>query len=431
MRRPDDRAAAGMRRVCRVVTVALSFTLPFGAYELAGLSVVNLAVISSLVFTYVYMAFGGSFRRHNAVPLWITGFFLAINMVATLDAVNPLPHIQYMVTLMGAMAVFTMCLVFVHDRKILQYVCIGLLVSAFVSVLGAAAQGALGISGVFPSSVDRSRIGEIPRVVGFIVTHGLFAQIVAAGSLIAFAGALPTRGRRVFSRKIALLGVVASVVGIAFSQSRSQMVATAAGFATFALLSTLYLRGWRRGLLVTVIVVGALGLSVVIVPLAMALIAMSPVNVVRRFEGYDAAIDLIRRYPVTGVGRFAFIEMVGGEHVLHNTYLSVGVSTGIPGMVMIGVLMSVAVVRGFRGVLRRDDLTPLAIGLLSSFAAIFVAANLYDGLNAPIYWVVMALLMNLPFIPAAPAAADARPSPVADTITPPPALVPTLSRSEV
>jgi len=431
MLREEDRAAAGMRRVCRGVTVALSFTLPFGAYELAGLSVVNLAVISSLVFTYAYMAFGGTFRRHNAVPLWITGFFLAINVVATFEAVNPVPHIQYMVTLMGAMAVFTMCLVFVHDRKILEYVCIGLLVSAVLAVAGAATQGTLGVTGVFPSSVDRSRISDIPRVVGFIVTHGLFAQIVAAGSLIAFSGVLPTRGRRLFSRKIALLGVVMSVVGIVFSQSRSQMVATAAGFATFALLSTLYLRGWRRGLLVTVIVVGALALSIVIVPIAMTLIAMSPINVVRRFEGYDAGIDLIRRYPVTGVGRYAFIEMVGGEHVLHNTFLSVGVSIGIPGMAVLFVLMCLATVRGFRRVLRRDDLTPLAIGLLSSFAAIFVAANLYDGLNAPIYWVVMALLMNLPFIPEARDAAGASPSDAARGIAPPHALVPTLSRSEV
>lgn len=420
-----------MRRVCRRVTVALSFTLPFGAYELGGLSVVNLAVISSLVFTYVYLAFGGTFRRHNAVPLWITAFFLAINMVATFEAVNPVPHVQYMVMLMGAMAVFGMCLVFVHDRKILEYVCIGLVVSAVVSVAGAAVQGTLGVAGVFPSSVDRSRIGDIPRVVGFIVTHGLFAQIVGAGSLIAFSGILPTRGRRLFSRKIALLGVVMSVVGIVFSQSRSQMVATAGGFAMFALLSTLYLRGWRRGLLVAVIAVGALGLSIVIVPLAMTLIAMSPINVVRRFEGYDAAIDLIRRYPVTGVGRFAFIEMVGGEHVLHNTFLSVGVSTGIPGMVMLFVLMSVATVRGFRRVLRRDDLTPLAIGLLSSFGAIFVAANLYDGLNAPIFWVVMALLMNLPFIPEARDAVAGRPSARARHVAPPLALEPTLSRSEV
>jgi O-antigen ligase len=350
-------------------------------------------------------------------------------MLATFEALNPLPHIQYMVTLMGAMAVFTMCLVFVHDRKIFEYVCVGLFVSAVLSVAGAATQGTLGVSGVFPSSADRSRIGEIPRVVGFIVTHGLYAQIVAAGSLVALSGVLPTRGPRLFSRKLALLGVVMSVVGTAFSQSRSQMIATAAGFVTFALLSMLYLRGWRRAMLITFIVLATVGLSIVIVPIAMTLIAMSPINVVRRFEGYDSALDIIRRYPVSGVGRFAFIELVGGEHVLHNTFLSVGVSSGIPGMVVLFALMVMATIRGFRRVLQRDDLTPLAIGLLSSFAAIFVAANLYDGLNAPIYWVVMALLMNLPFIPEAREGTAGRA--VAAASAPPHALVPTLSRSEV
>ncbi|MEX2229322.1 MAG: O-antigen ligase family protein, partial [Dehalococcoidia bacterium] len=426
-----DSGASGMRRICRIVTVALSLSLPFGAYEVAGLSVVNVAIISSLVFTYVYLAFHGTVRRHNALPLWIAAFFLALNVVATFEAVNPIPHISFMVTLTGAVAVFTMSVIFADDRKMLDYVCRGLFVSALVATAGAAVQGTLGGAGIFPSQIDRSRIGDIPRVVGFIVTHGLYAQLVAGGALIAFSGVLPTRGPRVFSRKVALLALVVSVVGIVFSQSRSQMLGTAAGFAVFALLSTLYLRGWRRGLLMTVIVLGAIGLSIVIVPLAMTLIAMSPINVVRRFEGYDVAIDLIRRYPVTGVGRYAFIEMVGGDHVLHNTFLSVGVSTGIPGMVVLFVLMATATIRGFRGVLRRDDVTPVAIGLLSAFTAIFVVANLYDGLNAPIYWVVMALLMNIPFIPEARTAVPGRQPAAARATAPPTTPVPELSRSEV
>lgn len=420
--------ARGMERVCRVVTVGLSLTLPFGSYELAGVSIVNVAVIASLVFTYVYVALGGTFRRHNMLPLWITGFFLVIHLIATVEALNPVPHLKYMVTMTGALAVFAMCVTFVHDQKILGWVCRGLVVSAFVAVAGAAVQGLVGVQGVFPSAIDRSRIGEIPRVVGFVVTHGLFAQIVGTGSLIAFSGMLPTRGPKVFSRKVALLGVVASVVGILFSQSRSQMLATAAGFAVFALLSTLYLRGWSRRLLVSAIAIASLGLSIVIVDLAMTLIAMGPANVVRRFEGYDVAIDIIRRYPWSGAGRFAFIELVGGDHVLHNTFLSVGVSVGIPGMLVIFLLMALAVMRGFRAVLRRDDITPLAIGLFSSFVGIFVAANLYDGMNAPVFWVVLALLMNVPFIPVS--AGERRPE-ASRAVSPQRALVPEFSRGEV
>jgi hypothetical protein len=69
-------------------------------------------------------------------------------------------------------------------------------------------------------------------------------------------------------------------------------------------------------------------------------------------------------------------------------------------MVIITFVMGLAAVRGFRRVVARDALSPLAVGLLASHAAIFVEASFYDGLNAPIYWMVMALLMNIPFLAA-------------------------------
>ncbi|MBI1735078.1 MAG: O-antigen ligase family protein [Candidatus Rokubacteria bacterium] len=426
-----------MQRACQGLMVALVLLMPFGAYkiggEVANLSTDNMALLASFTLTIVYVALGGRFRRHNMLPLWIAGFFLVIELIATLDAVNPGGHLRFMVPLLGSIVIFTLFVVFGRDRRTVERVARGLVIAAAVAVAGAAVQALTGVTGIFPSSVDGSRFGEIPRVVGFIVTHGLYGSIVVTGALIALVGILPTRGERLFSKKTAVFGLCFGVAGIVFSQSRSQILATASGLAVFAALSTIYLEGRRRRVIVALGVVALAAITPLVVMAAEMLIALGPANVFRRFEAFDLAISIITQHPLSGAGHVAFIELVGGDRVLHNTFLAVGVATGIPGVVVIFLLMALAAIRGLRCIRARDALSPLAVGLLASHAAIFVEASFYDGLNAPIYWIVMALLMNIPYLAVerAPVAArEHRPADAAVAARPEP-LVFEPSRGEV
>ena len=393
-----------MQRVGQRLMVALVLLQPFGAYkiggEVANLSTDNMALLASFTLTLVYVGLGGHFRRHNMLPLWSVIFFLVIELIATLDAVNPSGHLRFMAPLLGSIVIFSMFVIFGRDRAIIERVARGLVIAAAVAVAGAATQAATGISAIFPSSVDGSRFGEIPRVVGFIVTHGLYGSIVVTGVLVALVGLLPTAGPRLFSRKTAVFGLVFGFVGVVCSQSRSQILATVAGITVFAALSAIYLQGRRRWCLIALGVIALAAVTPLVMMAVDILIAMGPANVFRRFEAFDLAIALISQHPLSGAGHIAFIDLVGGDSVLHNTFLAVGVATGIPGMVIITFVMGLAAVRGFRRVVARDALSPLAVGLLASHAAIFVEASFYDGLNAPIYWMVMALLMNIPFLAA-------------------------------
>ena len=393
-----------MQRFCQGLMVALVLLMPFGAYkiggEVANISTDNVALLASFTLTLVYVGLGGRFRRHNMLPLWGALFFLVIELIATMDAINPSGHIRFMVPLLGSIVIFSMFVIFGRDRVVVERVARALVIAAAVAVAGAAIQALTGVTGIFPSAVDGSRFGEIPRVVGFIVTHGLYGSIVVTGMLVALVGLLPARGTRLFSKKTAVFGLGFGFAGIVFSQSRSQILATVAGIAVFWMLSAVYLQGRPRRVLVV------LGLTAVaaVTPLVMMavdmLIAMGAANVFRRFEAFDLALALISQHPLSGAGHVAFIELVGGDRVLHNTFLAVGVATGIPGVAAIVFVMGLATVRGLRRLAARDALSPLAIGLLASHVAIFVEASFYDGLNAPIFWIVMALLMNIPFVEA-------------------------------
>jgi O-antigen ligase len=409
--------------------VLLVLLMPFGAYKIGGevvnVSTDNVALVLAFTLTLVYLALGGRFPRHAALPLWIALFFLALEMIATIDAINPAGHVRFLVPLLGSIVIFAMFVIFMRDHRTMERVCHGIFAAAVVAVAGATVQGTTGIQGVFPSSVDGSRIGDIPRVVGFIVTHGLYGSIVVTGVLIALVGLLPTPGRRLVSRKMAVFAVGVSIVGILFSQSRSQMLATAGGFAVFAILSAVYLRGRARRAILAACVVVAAALAPLVWMVVELLVSMGAANAFRRFEAFGLAVSLIQANPLSGVGHVAFLELVGGDRVLHNTFLAVGVSTGLPGMVVIFLLMGLAAVRGMRRILARDALSPLAVGLTASLAAIFIEASLYDGLNPPIYWIVMALLMNVPFIRAGSTPHSQQiPSPAADAVAPAGAAVP-------
>ncbi|MGH7737301.1 MAG: O-antigen ligase family protein [Candidatus Tyrphobacter sp.] len=170
------------------------------------------------------------------------------------------------------------------------------------------------------------------RAIGTFVLPGELAGYLIVLLPISYAIAVVTTrpGLRVAAAASTLLGAAALVLTF----SRAGWVALAAGVAFLAIAR---LRASRASLLWG----GAIVAMAVIVVLALFNVAHNPSEDYTRLSIWRAALQIVERFPLTGVGPFAFSRLYGAVRApnadaiafhAHSVYLTLLAETGIVGV---------------------------------------------------------------------------------------------------
>lgn len=213
-------------------------------------------------------------------------------------------------------------------------------------------------------------------------------------------------------RTLRLAGLVGTVVlgaALVLTQSRGAWIALGMAGVGMTILA------FRRPVLLLTIVIGAVLVGLSVFPLQSILDLMSAgttlATAAGRVEGWQRAVQMIRDFPLTGIGLGTFSKAAGilypffllgpdaEVYHTHNIYLQAGVDQGIPGMVAYIGLVTVLLVTGIHSV-RRARETPwggLTLGLMGSLL-VFLAHGMLDmivyGLKASaLVWALLGLLV--------------------------------------
>jgi len=377
-----------------------------GAYRIdanvINISAINIAIIISFFFTSFALFSNLHPKRNHILPLLLACLYLLANYISMLSAINKSGHIRFLVPLTGAIITFAVFIFWIRDKRNFITITNALVVLGYVAISGAIVQGIFGFDAIFPDITGTYRFegvgSDIPRSVGFFLSYGYYGSVIEVAVFLGLIG-LFKNSQTVSSTRIRAIGaILISVLAVLFSQSRSGIAATCSGYMVFAVLTAMYLRGWRRYLLLSTVVVLFLALYPVLASVMNWLVLLAPAGVHNRLANFDLALAIIPNHLIGGVGYYAFQQITGSERILHNSFLVLIMATGIPGMLVFASLLYLAIYRGIRCVLKRDERSPLAIALLAGLSAILVEMCLYSGLNVPIFWIVLALLMNLPYL---------------------------------
>lgn len=170
------------------------------------------------------------------------------------------------------------------------------------------------------------------RAIGTFVLPGELAGYLVVLLPIAYGIAVTTRQRGL--RAVAYAAIACGGVAFFLTFSRAGWVALAAGIAFFVLART---RARGTGMLAAGAIVGA-GLAAV---LALFNVAHNPSEDYTRLSIWQAALAIIDRFPLTGVGPFEFSRLYALVRVpdgdatafhAHSVYLTLLAETGVVGV---------------------------------------------------------------------------------------------------
>jgi len=291
------------------------------------------------------LAFGGPFEVHRASGLAWAGF-LAWGVAVSVAALDPLSTwIGTPDRHLGLVAWALFAAAFLAGQAVTGDGAVQLLLrAATVALVLAGGYAVLELAGAAPVdlAVDSSRLGG---------PFGSPAYLGAACALllpIVVGAAVDGMGARAW-RIAAVAGAVLGAVAAAGSQTRAAWV----GLAVAAAFTLPRWWGWlHRTWLIGVAAVAVLAVTLAITPLggrAVSVFNPNDATTRGRLDEWRVGVAVLAAHPVSGVGfegyRIAFPEEVGAGYErrygrqylpdrVHNGALDVGVTTGIPGLLL-------------------------------------------------------------------------------------------------
>lgn len=210
-------------------------------------------------------------------------------------------------------------------------------------------------------------------------------------------------------RLTGLVGIVVFGAALVLTQSRGAWIALGMAVVGMCILA------FRRYVLLLTFVIGAVVVGLFVCRLQPILDLLSAgttlATAAGRVEGWQRAIQMIRDFPMTGIGLGTFSKvasilypffLLGPDSQVyhtHNIYLQAGVDQGIPGMVAYVGLLTALFVTGIRSVRRAHDTRwrGLTLGLMGSLL-VFLTHGMLDmivyGLKASaLVWALLGLLV--------------------------------------
>ncbi|WP_251923626.1 O-antigen ligase family protein [Salinibacter ruber] len=335
--------------------------------------------------------------------IFILSSLLVVFYTTSLRVESVAGHLRTVITLSKGLVLVILVVYWLDRYEEVRLVAMGLVIAGIIALTGSFLQGYVGIGeNFFPGSPDTSRLRKlgfrtnVVRTPGLLEGWGLFGVYVESAALLCATGFLRQGRRQGVPVLVAYAGLGVAFIGLIMSQSRSGLVSTLVGYAVFFIL---YLKVYseynfiKLTPLITMCVAILVWLSY---PLVNVIYSLNVEAVITRLVGYEKALEEMYRNPVFGIGFDNVSDKLKYYHSVHNGYLNVAASGGLIAFLLYAYLNVKAIKGGLHCLSPFDQRAPLAIALLSAFAATVVETMLWAGgafASAP--YLIIGLLIAL------------------------------------
>jgi O-antigen ligase len=261
--------------------------------------------------------------------------------------------------------------------------------------------------------------GPVTRVLSTLGHSNYLGNLLMYTTPITLGLAVVAAGR---SRRIAALGVLLSVAGVAFSGTRGAWLGLVPGAAVFVLFIA---RDWTVSRLLTrsnlirgtaiLVVVTTAAIIIVLSPASRSIGLRARTFVGDRFTGsgrtllWRDSLKMVASFPLVGCGPEGFTRAFPPfkseelarlspdtiDESSHNSFLDAAVSFGFSGAILYAAILAAAVVCIMRSARDRTDsgMKPVAAGLLAAAAAVSTHnLFIYDQIPTGLYFFVLIAL---------------------------------------
>jgi len=395
-----------MKKIPVIILFLISASSVFAEYSIrtsfVNINATNILILTLSLLTLFHFIYIKKLKSAKLKILFFCLFIVGFSAFSTV-VVDVSEHLRTVVTLSKGLTVIVLLVYWLDRYRDVKVVSIGLVAAGVFAVAGSALQGYFEIGhGFFPGTQSAGSrlpgLGLNPGLVrspGFFEGFGLFGVYVETAALLSAAGFLARGRRQGVPFVLSLVGVCLAGFGLILSQSRSGLFATLIGYTVFYLLSTYVYSRWSIFRLLPLLLV-LITVSVTWKYIWQALLLLNTEAVYNRVEGYYSAISSIVKNPIFGIGFDGVQNKIEYYHSVHSGYINMSLSSGLVSFGLYLYLNIEAVRGGVRCLDPTDVRSPLAIALLSAFAATIVEVMLWGGgVFATAPYLLIGLLISL------------------------------------
>jgi O-antigen ligase len=382
--------------------------LPFAGLVLSrGLINISLPNLLSLVFVGLYVAKGLT----DGFPVLHLGAFQIWSLVAMITLVAAVPFAQadvvsssrLLVPFLGAVILFPIGAYLGGvgtDRPIWESALLASAVACAVAGIG----HYFGFVPLFEFEREAIQgrafagVGFEAGYVGLIAARGDYGMWAIGGAMVAgrwiylgttrrkilgllalpllLGGVVVTLSRTSWIAMIVSISIAVSVVHmvkpISIARRESRLVAILAGVVTIGTLL------WLSGLPQRIFT---------------ALVAMKVSSYTVRFFGFQIALDAAKDHPFVGAGLDLGRYGVNYHWLIHNSFLALLASLGLPAALLLVFVAASPIVRATRiAISSRDRETRILAGLwIGTLVGVVVQMSMFDGLSSKYFWMLIGI----------------------------------------
>jgi len=338
------------------------------------------------------------FTRHSFLGILL--FYVCWNIFAAILSPRALHSLNAVADNEWPLLIMLMMYWTIDDVQFLRKLLFAFLATASVAMLYAIWQTFLGIEFYRPMTLDW--MGGYYRAVGFYGFYLTFAALAMAVFFFSFTLFLEVKKQRALSGFLALVSFLAVVASFA----RSIWLSLGVGIPLLGFIKNKRIGLSATGILILVVVVG-LFIDPTIRARAESIFDAGQNQT--RLNLWKTSLNIAQHYPILGVGEdnwdyFFPLHKADGYYDTtvhpHNDYLTVLVSSGVPGLIAFFGMWMVALRAGFSAwkKAREPELKAFALGATLSLLGFLVGSffqNYYGTfVNCLGWWFVVGILMT-------------------------------------
>ncbi len=328
----------------------------------------------------------------RAAPLWITaviGGFVAMNLLACIEATKPGLAATYMSITVYLLALAVWLAGFVDSRRRARLVIGSLIGVAIVSAL----LGSLALQVSFPGSTLMTDAFGV-RAKGLFKDPNVYGPFLVVAAVLLLMELLEPRLLRLRTLP-KLIGLVILMAGVLFAYSRAAWLNFGVAIAVLLLVLPLRRRGGKRAIALLVAAVAGLSAVGVVVSLTGSVGFLAERAQVQsydtdRFGAQELGLQLAQTHPIgVGPGQFEQIAPISA----HSTYVRALAEEGAIGFVLLVTLLFGTLLLALANVaLGRSTFGISASGLLAIWCGQLANSLFVDTLHWRHLWIVAGLI---------------------------------------
>lgn len=381
--------------------IFISIPLDIYSYDAGFLTIspTNILIIVTMISWIIALLRGRYDFYWDKDYLFLAWLFVA-SIVPLFFISSSIPHLRSIVTLLGSIAAYLLCVNLVDSRAefktIIRILIISTLIISITVIIQSIAKGVFGID----LEIGSRTFIEIERGLGYLPrSTSIFRDSNALGYFL-----LPG------------LMILIYLYVIKKASSRRLLSISFVSIIALAILIS-YSRGTWLGVFVSLVCLIVIPAAlekpkyrpfiIILFALIIALLIMTPIGIITnefivtpfkniqqqnvdiRLQIWSDAIKKFSSSPIVGIGMGSYRYDHGMELVIHNTYLQVLVGFGIFGFIPFFMLIVRSIMKGISGMKNNDD---IAFALLLGFIALLSAGFFINSFQTKYFWLLMALI---------------------------------------